>query len=318
MQKPFADPSNRNIDFAALTGRKADLTKPSKAIKSSARKNRRVKRPHQYLSESEEPSQPTETLDGAQTGTGGEVASHKPFHSRQSASPNPKSSLLTSSAELGMKSKRARLSQSVRSREMFQQDAEAFESRHPRNLKPTLKSSKGPTPPPDMNTIIVSDDSDNGETQGRKTTQAHTSTNTNIAPRPLTQNVHTRIKNEPLSPEITARIKLRVKADGPGISARGPVLVNFEIYKTSERLFTSLMSERSLKPEMQKRVSQLTATVRGKEICCRRDRLDDWMEVCGEVRRSWDGSPELFDERFEVDVMLHVDDEVRFGSMGLR
>ena len=123
-----------------------------------------------------------------------------------------------------------------------------------------------------------------------------------------TQEEDVRIKEEPLSANITSHIRLRVKADGPGVKARGPVSVAFENYKTTERLFTSLMSERRLKPEMQEKVSALTVTIDGKETCCRRDALDDWAEVCKELRKLWHKSPGLFKDRFEVDVMLHVDE----------
>ena len=68
------------------------------------------------------------------------------------------------------------------------------------------------------------------------------------------------------------------------------------------------MSERSLKPEVQKKVSQLTATVMGKDMCCRRDRWNDWGKVCRELRELWDLRPEVFERRVEVDVMLHVDE----------
>ena len=160
----------------------------------------------------------------------------------------------------------------------------------------------------DLSPIIITDDSDTDEKQRRQNTKTHISSKLTTAPDSSTQGKHAHIKDEPLSPDIISRTKLRVKADGSGVSARGPILVDFEVYKTPERLFTSLMSERSLKPEMQKRVSQLTATIRGKETCCRRNRLDDWAEVCSELRELWDRSPELFDKRFEVDVMLHVDE----------
>ena len=160
----------------------------------------------------------------------------------------------------------------------------------------------------DRNVIIITDDTDTGGEKRRKTTKTHTSSNVPTSPDSPPQDKSAHVKDEPLTADIISRIKLRVKADGPGVSARGPILVDFEDYKTSERLFTSLMSERSLKPEMQKKVSQLTAMIRGKETCCRRDRLGDWAEVCRELRELWDNCPELFDRRFEVDVMLHVDE----------
>ena len=161
----------------------------------------------------------------------------------------------------------------------------------------------------DRSPIVIMDDLDTDEKPQRKNTETDASGGMTTGPDSSTQGEHARIKDEPLSPDIISRIKLRVKADGHGVSARGPILVGLDVYKTSERLFKSLMSERGLKPEMQQRVSQLTATIGGKEMCCRRDRLDDWAEICGELRELWEKSPTLFDRRFEVDIMLHVDEK---------
>ena len=266
---------NRNINFAAITGHKADLIHPWEDEPATSDRHRRKRR--RVLSESEEPTQPTQTRDDDQTGTGGTTALPMGLGSHQSALPDPKAVDPTASAELG------------------------------HNSTSTLNTLPGAIQPA-LSPIIITDDTDAGEKQQRPNTKTHISNKVTIDPDSLPQDKHARVKDEPLSPDITSRIKLRVKADGPGVSARGPILVDFEVYRTSERLFTSLMSERSLKPEMQKRVSQLTVTIRGKETCCRRDRLDDWAEVCRELRELWDHSPELFDRRFEVDVMLHVDE----------
>ena len=264
-----------------MTGRKADLVQHPSATGSATRESRWLKRPR-IISESE-----------------------SDLSSRRSA-------FLISSAELGKDSKRARLSHSPRRRE-FSQDTEVHgssQAHHPHRLRRILRSSPEPSQS-NTDLTIISDDSDTSEKQRRKNTATHRKhalNNTNIGPDPTTQKQDARIKDEPLTLDIISRIKLRVKADGPGVKARGPILVDFEVYKTSERLFTSLMSERSLKPEMQMKVSQLTATVNGKETCCRRNRLDDWTEVCRELRKLWDNSPKLFIDRFEVDVMLHVDE----------
>lgn len=158
---------------------------------------------------------------------------------------------------------------------------------------------------------VISLDSSPEREQQKKTTaifENRASKKTNAGPDSITQKTEARVKDEPLSTDFINHTILRVKADGPGIKARGPIEVDFEVYKTSERLFTSLMSERSLKPEMQKKVSQLTATVNGKETCCRRSHFNDWTTVCRELRKLWDNSPELFHDRFEMDVMLHVDE----------
>lgn len=231
------------INFEALTGRKADLDRPSRAIQPATCENHRRKR-RRILSESEEPTPSSHTQDKNQTSAEGRTALPIDSSSHQS----------------------------------------------------------------DENLIIITDDLDTGEAHRRQNTKVHIPSKLTTGPESSAKAKHSGIKNEPLSDDIISRIKLRVKADGHGVSARGPILVAFEVYKTSERLFTALMSERSLKPEVQKKVSQLTVTMNGKEMCCRRDRLDDWAEVCREVRELWDNSPELFDRRFEVDVMLHVDE----------
>ena len=159
-------------------------------------------------------------------------------------------------------------------------------------------------------TVISVHSSPEPEQQKKNTTTSEdrTSKKTNTGPDSITQKTGARVKDEPLSPDIIDHTVLRVKADGLSNKARGPITVNFEVYKTSERLFTSLMSERSLKPEIQKKVLQLTATVNGKETCCRRSHFNDWTEVCRELRKLWVNSPELFYDRFEMDVMLHVEE----------
>ena len=153
-----------------------------------------------------------------------------------------------------------------------------------------------------MNPVTVPSNSDDEEEQRNKRPKRSHS------PQPTTLANITRAKNEDLSPDITSRIKLRVNADGPGVKDRGAILVDFEVYKTSQRLFTSLLSERNLKPGTREKVSELTVTVDGNKMCCRRDRLNDWSEVCRELRKLWDNRPELFNDRFMMDVMLHVDD----------
>lgn len=72
-----------------------------------------------------------------------------------------------------------------------------------------------------------------------------------------------------------------------------------------KRLFTALTSERGL--EKEKMVSQLTIIIHGKKLCCRKDRADDWKEVREELRKLWEVNPRLFEERFNVDIILHVD-----------
>ena len=270
---------NRNINFAAVTGRKADLDRPSRAIKPSTREHHRSKR-RRVLSESEEPTPSSQTQDNDQAGADGKTAVPMGLNPHQSALPGPITEVTIASAELGY-------------------SQEPTSTLNP--LPGVIRSDRSP--------VIIIDDLDNDEKPRRKNAETHVSSGMTTGPDSSTQGKHARIKDEPLSPDIISRVKLRVKADGHGVSARGPILVGLDVYKTSERLFKSLMSERGLKPEMQQRVSQLTATISGKEMCCRRDRLDDWVEICGEIRELWEKSPTLFDRRFEVDVMLHVDEK---------
>lgn len=276
MRKPLANQLNRNIDFTALTGHKADLIRTSGPFESRTRAHCPIKR-RRILSGSEEPTQPSQTADRDQTGTSGKTPMR----------PSPHRSALPIS--------------------LIVNPTTSAESGHPQNLTSNFNSPSKAIRS-DQHPILITDDSDTGEKQREPAPKTHTSSKAITSPNSSPQDKPARIDDEPLTPDIISRIKLRVKADDPGVSARGPILVDFEVYKTSERLFTSLMSERSLKPEMQKRVSQLTATIRGKETCCRRDRLGDWVEVCRELRELWDINPELFDRRFEVDVMLHVDE----------
>ena len=181
---------------------------------------------------------------------------------------------------------------------------------HSQNPTSTLNPLPG-TMRSDRSPIIITDDSDTDENKRRKNTKTR---NVTTGRHSSAQDKYTRIKDEALSPDIISCIKFRVKASGPGVSVRGAVVVDFEFYKTSEELFTSLMLERNLEPAMMDKVSELTASINGKETCCRRGRLDDWIEVCRELRELWEKSPRLFDKRFEVDVMLHVG---KIGSTSL-
>ena len=264
------------------------------ATESATRETRWQKRRREF-SESEELTQRNPSLNVTRTGNGG-----KP------AWPSPRRASL---AKLDKGSKRARLSHLSRSREVSGPIEAHRSSRAPHShcVKPAPISSTGPSTGP----ITIRDDTDTAEKRQTNDTAGssnHVSKNSNMNLGSTTQKKDVPIKDEPLTPDLTSRIKLRVKADGPGVKARGPVTVGFEVYKTSERLFTSLMSERSLKPDMQKKVSQLTVTVNGKETCCRRNRFDDWMEVCRELNKLWENNPELFSDRVEVDIMLHVDE----------
>ena len=272
---------NRDINFLALTGRKADLERASRAIKPATRKSHRRKR-RRILSESEEERQPSQTRDKEQTGTDGETALPMGLSSHQSALPGLKTEVTIASAEPDL----------------------------PQNPTSTLSPLPGAVRS-DVDPILITDDSDTDEKQRRKNTKTHAPSNMPTGPPSSTQDKYTRIKDEALSPDITSCIKLRVKADGHGVSARGAVVVDFEFFKTSEQLFTSLMSERNLEPAMMAKVSELTVRIEGKETCCRRGRLDDWIEVCRELRELWGRCPMLFERRFEVDVMLHV------GKIGL-
>lgn len=58
---------NKSIDFAALTGRRADPVKYVEATKSANRRDCRLKR-RRVLSEGKEPFQPNQTQDKSQAG----------------------------------------------------------------------------------------------------------------------------------------------------------------------------------------------------------------------------------------------------------
>lgn len=45
----------------------------------------------------------------------------------------------------------------------------------------------------------------------------------------------------------------------------------------------------------------------GKELCCHRDRANDWEEVRMQLWEVWEDKPRLFEERIEVDIMLYID-----------
>lgn len=177
-------------------------------------------------------------------------------------------------------------------------------------ITPSATQSPSSGPVPNESAVLWVDSSPEREQQKRKV--AVNEHGTSKKPRGgsefMTERKDASVKDKPLSTDIMDHIILRVKADGPSIKARGSIEVGFEDYKTAERLFTSLMSERSLKSDMQKKVSELTATVNGKETCCRRTHFEDWASVCRELRKLWDNSPQLFDDRFQVDVMLHIDE----------
>lgn len=157
-----------------------------------------------------------------------------------------------------------------------------------------------------MSTVIISDDSDEGEKQLKKRTKKSTTpasvTLENIArthspelanldnaarthsPEAANLDNVARAQPEHLPPKITSRIKMRVEFDSPGIKDRGAILEDFTNYETSEHLFTSLMAQRNLKPETWKKAWELRVTIDGMKLLCRRHRSDDWVKVCTELR----------------------------------
>ena len=115
-------------------------------------------------------------------------------------------------------------------------------------------------------------------------------------------------KVESLSVEMISCTYLRVSADN--MVGKGPVRVPFELYKTSERLFTSLMSERKIRHDQRPRVSDITATFpwSKESIGIRKGRYEDWTYFCECLRKAWVTESHRFGEGCNVDIMIHVDE----------
>lgn len=117
------------------------------------------------------------------------------------------------------------------------------------------------------------------------------------------------IKSEPLSADIISKTYLHIRADN--ISGRGPVRVPFSLCKTTEQLFTSLMSERKLRPELYSKVSDITATFtwNQKSFGIRKEKAEDYAFFCDSLRKAWERESHRFVEGCNIDIMIHVDED---------
>lgn len=128
------------------------------------------------------------------------------------------------------------------------------------------------------------------------------------APEPKSEHTNPIMKAEPLSAEIISRTFLHVRADNMD---RGPVRVPFTLCKTSDRLFTSLMSERKIRYELHDRVSDISATFtwNKQSIGIRKGRAEDWAFFCDSLRKAWEKESHRFAEGCNIDIMIHVDED---------
>ena len=127
------------------------------------------------------------------------------------------------------------------------------------------------------------------------------------SPKVKTEPSYGGIKTEPLSAEIIACTFFRVSADNmPG---KGPVRVPFSLYKTSEDLFTSMISERRIRQH--NRISDITATFpwSKESIGIRKGRPEDWTYFCNSLGKAWEKESHRFEEECHIDIMIHVDED---------
>ena len=117
------------------------------------------------------------------------------------------------------------------------------------------------------------------------------------------EGVHT--KNELLDPGLMARTIFRVSASNH--PNRGPIHVPFISCSTPSKLFSELISERQIAPELAKKVTSLTATCSGESFGIRKDRPQDWVFFCEHLREVWEEKMDK-KEKCKVDIMIHVDD----------
>ena len=94
-------------------------------------------------------------------------------------------------------------------------------------------------------------------------------------------------------------------------SLRGPVRVPLSSCRTSESLFTNLLSERKISQEVRNRVSDVTiAFPWNKETFgIRKGRSEDWAYFSESLRKAWEKESHRFDEGCNIDIMIHVDED---------
>jgi len=115
-------------------------------------------------------------------------------------------------------------------------------------------------------------------------------------------------KTEQLSSNPVAGTTLIVAASNQPTIA--PVFVPFTSCNTFPQLFETLVSECDIRPEAAKRVSKISAryTWDGKQIRIRKERPEDWSLFYRGLCKAWDKGSEGFEDGWEVEMMVHVDD----------
>lgn len=113
-------------------------------------------------------------------------------------------------------------------------------------------------------------------------------------------------KGEPLCVAHRTKTVLLVEASN---DSKAPITVPFAAWKTSEELFTSLIREQGLRPELGKKVKQISATYswNKRRHGLRRGREDDWDRFCNTVQKGWEMEADRFEEECEIGMVLHVD-----------
>ena len=119
----------------------------------------------------------------------------------------------------------------------------------------------------------------------------------------------TNVKDEPLSAEAIEHTVLRVSADN---MKKGPISVPFDNCAVFHSLFASLISERKIRAELDRKISDITLTCawsNNKSFGIRRDKPQDWSSFCGYLRKAWDKDMDRFEDGCcEIEVMIHVDE----------
>lgn len=115
-------------------------------------------------------------------------------------------------------------------------------------------------------------------------------------------------KTGQLSSEPVARTTLIVTASNQPTIA--PVFVPLTSCNTFPQLFKILISECDIRPDAAKKVSKISAryTWDGKQIRIRKERPEDWSLFYRGLRKAWDKGSEGFEDGWEVEMMVHVDD----------
>lgn len=115
------------------------------------------------------------------------------------------------------------------------------------------------------------------------------------------------IKSEPIFAGHRARTFLRVEASNDD---KAPITVPFAGWKTSEQLFSTLIKEQGLRPEVGKKVKQISATYtwNKRRHGIRRGREEDWDRFCKTIQKAWELESDKFEDECEIEMVLHVEE----------